>query len=82
MNIIRRLIWWVIDCWRIIMDNRYNPLRHIADPSIQSYFTLALFIMWSGYFAHYSMDMDWLGVLLNRVVDMVTHGCSNSNHDY
>ena len=59
MNIIRRLIWWVIDCWRIIMDNRYNPLRHIADPSIQSYFTLALFIMWSGYFA--IIAWTWIG---------------------
>ena len=32
------------------MDNRYNPLRYIADPSIQAYFTMALFIMWSAYF--------------------------------
>ena len=33
------------------MDMRYNPLRHIKDPSIQMYFYLALFIMWSGYFS-------------------------------
>ena len=33
------------------MDSRYSPLRHIKDPSIQAYFTLVLFIMWSGYFA-------------------------------
>ena len=33
------------------MDNRFNPLRHIADPSIQAYFTMVLFIMWSAYFA-------------------------------
>ena len=33
------------------MDLRYNPLRHIKDPSIQMYFYLALFIMWSGYFS-------------------------------
>lgn len=32
------------------MDNRYSPLRHIKDPSIQGYFTIALFLMWSGYF--------------------------------
>tara|TARA_B100000927_G_C16462958_1_gene468599 strand:+ start:1990 stop:2328 length:339 start_codon:yes stop_codon:yes gene_type:complete len=50
MNIIKRLIWFVIDSWRVVMDNRYNPLRYIADPSIQAYFTMALFIMWSAYF--------------------------------
>ena len=56
------LLFFVIDCWRVVMDNRYNPLRHIHDPSIQLYFTIALFIMWSGYFgvvaAYY---MSWLG---------------------
>lgn len=62
MKIIKDILFFVVDCWRLIMDNRYNPLRYIADPSIQAYFTLALFIMWSGYFgvvaAYY---MDWLG---------------------
>ena len=47
----KRLLFWVIDCWRLVMDMRYNPLRHIADPSIQMYTYLALFTMWSGYFA-------------------------------
>ena len=62
MKILKDILFFVVDCWRLIMDNRYNPLRYIADPSIQAYFTLALFIMWSGYFgvvaAYY---MDWLG---------------------
>ena len=62
MKIIKDILFFVVDCWRLIMDNRYNPLRYIADPSIQAYFTLALFIMWSGYFgvvaAYY---MEWLG---------------------
>tara|TARA_Y100001938_G_C7838207_1_gene304788 strand:- start:138 stop:437 length:300 start_codon:yes stop_codon:yes gene_type:complete len=47
----RTFINWVIFCWRSVMDNRYNPLRYIHDPSIQFYFTLVLFIMWSAYFA-------------------------------
>lgn len=50
MKYIKNLVWFVIDCWRLIMDNRYNPLRHIGDPSIQFYFTMVLFIMWSAYF--------------------------------
>ena len=47
---IKRLIMFVLDCWRVVMDNRYNPLKYIPDPSIQFYFTLVLFIMWSAYF--------------------------------
>ena len=50
MKYIKKLVWFVIDCWRLIMDNRYNPLRFIGDPSIQFYFTMVLFIMWSAYF--------------------------------
>ena len=47
----KKLLFWIIDCWRVVMDLRYNPLRHIKDPSIQMYFYLALFVMWSGYFS-------------------------------
>ena len=60
MDILKRLLFWVIDCWRVVMDNRYNPLRHIHDPSIQSYFTMALFIMWSCYFGIVAIVwLDW-----------------------
>jgi hypothetical protein len=59
MKYIKKIIWFVIDCWRIIMDNRYNPLRHIHDPSIQSYFTMVLFIMWSAYFG--IVAWTWIG---------------------
>ena len=62
MDILKRLLFWVVDCWRLIMDNRYNPLRHIHDPSIQSYFTLALFVMWSCYFGVVALHwMNWIG---------------------
>ena len=43
---------WVVTCWRLVMDNRFNPLRFIPDPSLQMYFTLfvATFYMgWYGY---------------------------------
>jgi hypothetical protein len=59
MKYIKKLIMFIIDCWRIIMDNRYNPLRFIADPSIQAYFTMALFIMWSSYFG--IVAWVWIG---------------------
>ena len=47
----KTIINWVLFCWRSVMDNRYNPLKHIKDPSIQFYFTMVLFIMWSAYFS-------------------------------
>ena len=43
-------------------DNRYNPLKYIPDPSLQIYFTLVLFVMWSVYFGFVaSYYMGWLG---------------------
>ena len=62
MNILNKLLWFVVDCWRLVMDNRYNPLRHIKDPSIQGYFTMALFVMWSCYFGVVALHwMNWIG---------------------
>ena len=67
-----KLLVWVVDCWRLVMDNRYNPLRYIADPSLQLYFTLVLFTMWSVYFgfvaAYY---MGWLGY--DIVTSIIVH---------
>ena len=58
----KKLILFIVDSWRLVMDNRYNPLRHIADPSLQTYFTLVLFVMWSVYFGFVaSFYMGWLG---------------------
>ena len=65
---------WVLDCWRVVMDHRYNPLRHIADPSLQSYFTLVLFIMWSVYFGFLAVYyMGWLGynILLSIIIHLL-----------
>ena len=31
----RRLIMFVVDSWRVVMDNRYNPLKYIPDPSLR-----------------------------------------------
>lgn len=60
LNPFMRLIMWVLTCWRGVMDNRYNPLSYIKDPSIQSYFTLALFVMWSCYFGIVAIVwLDW-----------------------
>tara|TARA_B100000927_G_C16063617_1_gene308141 strand:+ start:109 stop:510 length:402 start_codon:yes stop_codon:yes gene_type:complete len=58
----RRITLFVVDCWRLVMDNKYNPLKYIPDPSLQSYFTLVLFTMWSVYFGFLAIFyMGWLG---------------------
>ena len=72
MKIVMKLIEWVLTCWRSVMDNRYNPLRYIPDPSLQMYFTLVLFTMWSVYFGFVaSYYMGWLGY--NTIVSIIVH---------
>lgn len=68
----RRLIMFVVECWRLVMDNRYNPLKYIPDPSLQTYFTLVLFTMWSVYFGFLATYyMGWLGY--NTIISIVVH---------
>lgn len=65
----KRLLFWVIDCWRLVMDMRYNPLRHVKDPSIQMYIYLALFIMWSGYFGVLAWTyLDWVNYSITQSI--------------
>tara|TARA_B100001094_G_scaffold8773_1_gene7909 strand:- start:4489 stop:4884 length:396 start_codon:yes stop_codon:yes gene_type:complete len=57
-----KITTWIIDCWRVVMDHRFNPLRFIPDPSLQMYFTVVLFTMWSVYFGFVATYyMGWLG---------------------
>ena len=41
---------WIVNSWRVVMDIRYNPLKYIPDPSLQAYFMLVLFCIWSAFF--------------------------------
>ena len=67
-----KLLTWVYDCWKVVMDNRYNPLRFIADPSLQMYFTLVLFTMWSVYFGFVATYyLGWLGY--NVLTSIIVH---------
>ena len=64
---LKTFVMGTVYLWRRIMDVKYNPLRHVADPSLQSYFMIVLFTMWSvafGFIATY--HLGWLGY------DMVT----------
>ena len=72
MKYIRLGILWTLDCWRVVMDNRYNPLRFIPEPSLQMYFTMVLFTMWSVYFGFVaSFYMGWLGY--STITSLVVH---------
>jgi len=59
-NIFRRVIIIIVDSWRAVMDVRFNPLKHI-DPSLQTYFMLVLFTIWSIFFG--LIAIFWLGFI-------------------
>ena len=69
----RRLILFIVDSWRVVMDNRYNLLRYIPDPSLQMYFTLVLFVMWSFYFG--VVAAYWGGIFgaYNTLISLIVH---------
>ena len=59
-NIYRRFLIFIVDSWRAVMDVRFNPLKHI-DPSLQTYFMLVLFTIWSIFFG--LIAIFWLGFI-------------------
>ena len=59
--IFRRLVMFIVDSWRVVMDIRYNPLKHIPDPSLQAYFMMVLFTVWSVVFGF--IAIFWLGLI-------------------
>jgi hypothetical protein len=62
MKFVKRAIIFTVDSWRLIMDAKYNPLRHIPDPSLQTYFMMVLFVMWSAFFGMVAMFyMGYMG---------------------
>ena len=49
-SLFRRTVMGLVNGWRRVMDVRYNPLKYIPDPSLQTYFMLVLFTVWSVFF--------------------------------
>ena len=60
-NIFRRIVMSIVDRWRVVMDVKYNPLKYIPDPSLQTYFMLVLFTIWSVTFGF--IAIFWLGFI-------------------
>ena len=68
-NLFRRAIMFIVDSWRVVMDVRYNPLKYIPDPSLQTYFMLVLFTIWSVTFG--LIAIFWLGFLGYSIVTSI-----------
>jgi len=69
-NIFRRFVMGLVNAWRRVMDVRVNPLRYIPDPSLQTYFMLVLFIVWSVYFGFLAGNY-WIGY--NTIASIIVH---------
>ena len=68
-NVFRRSVMFIVDSWRVVMDVRYNPLKYIPDPSLQTYFMLVLFTIWSVSFG--LIAIFWLGFLGYSIVTSI-----------
>ena len=59
---LKRATIFCVDSWRLVMDARYNPLRFIAEPVLQTYLMIVLFVMWSAFFGLFAMYyMSYMG---------------------
>ena len=68
----RRFIMKLVNGWRRVMDVKYNPLKHIPDPSLQTYFMLILFTIWSVAFG--LIAIFWLGFIgYNIMTSIIVH---------
>ena len=71
-SLFRRTVMGLVAGWRRVMDVRYNPLKYIPDPSLQTYFMLVLFVAWSIFFGLVAANyLGWFGY--NIVVSIVVH---------
>ncbi|MDA8847155.1 hypothetical protein N9J02_00820 [bacterium] len=59
-SLFRRTVMSLVNGWRRVMDVRYNPLKYIPDPSLQTYFMLVLFTVWSVFFGF--LAANYLGI--------------------
>jgi len=71
-NVFRRIVMNLVSGYRRVMDVKYNPLKHIPDPSLQAYFMLVLFTVWSIFFGF--LAANYLGFFnYNTVASIIVH---------
>ena len=62
----------LVNGWRRVMDVRYSLMKYILTPSIQTYFMLVLFIIWSIFFGFlFTNYLGWFGY--NTVASIIIH---------
>ena len=68
----RRFAFALVNGWRRVMDVKYNPLKYIPDPSLQTYFMLVLFTVWSVFFGF--LAANYLGFFnYNTLISIIIH---------
>ena len=73
-SLFRRVVMKLVYSWRRVMDVRYNPLKYISDPSLQTGFMLVLFTVWSVFFGGLAANyLGWFGY--NTVASIIIHIC-------
>jgi hypothetical protein len=71
-SLFRTSVMKIVSGRRRVMDVRYNPLKNIPDPSLQTYFMLVLFVIWSVFFGFFASN--YLGFFnYNTIVSIVIH---------
>jgi len=71
-SVFKRGIMTTVFIWRRIMSVKFNPLKYVPDPSLQAYFMLVLFTLWSASFGLIATYyLGWLGYSI--VTSMVVH---------
>ena len=71
-SVFKRVIMTTVFIWRRIMSVKFNPLKYVPDPSLQAYFMLVLFTLWSASFGLIATYyFGWLGYSI--VTSMVVH---------
>ena len=71
-SLFRRTVMKFVSVGRRVMDVRNNPLKYIPDPSLQTYFMLVLFTMWSVFFGFLAVNyLGWFGY--NIVASIAIH---------
>ena len=71
-SLFRRILMATVSGWRREMDVRYNPLKYVPDPSLQAYFMLVLFVVWSIFFGFIAANyLGWFGY--NTLASLIIH---------
>ena len=71
-SLFRTVVIKIVAACRRVMDVKYNPLKNINEPSLQAYFMLVLFTIWSVFFGFIATYyLGWYGY--NTVTSIEVH---------